>query len=270
MTNSSASSFPHVGNECPRLTFLGTGTSGGVPILGCDCPVCRSKDPHDHRLRTSALLETGWTRILIDAGPDLRQQLLPFPFAPLDAVLVTHIHYDHVGGMDDLRGFCVFGDQQIYALPSVCEALHQTMPYCFTRDLYPGVPRLNLHPIQPHKAFRVKDVEVMPVRVMHGKMPILGFRLGNLAYITDMKSCDEGELAYLQGVDTLVVNALRWEEPHHSHMLVADALQFIRKVKPRVAYLVHVTHRIGHHDEAEARLPENVHLAYDGLQIEIG
>lgn len=261
--------FPPVNIDCPRLTFLGTGTSGGVPMLGCDCAVCHSKDPRDRRFRTSALLETGRTRILLDAGPDLRQQLLPFPFAPLDAVLVTHIHYDHVGGMDDLRGFCVFGDQQIYALPSVCEALHQTMPYCFAQHLYPGVPLLKLHPIRPHEAFRVGDVDVMPLHIMHGKMQILGFRLGSLAYITDMKTCDDSELAYLQGVDTLVVNALRWDKPHHSHMLVDDALQFIRKVKPRVAYLVHVTHEIGFYEDAEARLPEGVHLAYDGLQIPI-
>ncbi len=250
-----------------RLRFLGTGTSGGVPILGCQCPVCQSKDPRDHRLRTSALLETRHARILIDAGPDLRQQMMPLPFYPLDAVLITHIHYDHVGGMDDLRGFCIWGDQQIYAQPQVCEGLRHSMPYCFAPKLYPGVPLLHLHPTRPHEPFMVKDVEVVPFEVMHGKLPILGFRVGKLAYITDMKSMDDAELEYLRGVDTLVVNALRWQDVHHSHMLVDEALAFIDKVKPRVSYLVHVTHHIGHQDDAEARLPEHVHLAYDGLEI---
>lgn len=252
-----------------RLRFLGTGTSGGVPILGCQCPVCQSTDPRDKRLRTSALLQTQHARILIDAGPDVRQQLLPLPFYPLDAVLITHIHYDHVAGIDDLRGFCIFGDQQIYASSKTCEQLRVTMPYCFAPKLYPGVPLLRLHPMRPHQAFRVKDVEVMPVEVIHGQVPILGYRIGTLAYITDMKCIEESELTYLQGVDTLVVNALRWEEPHHSHMLVEEALEFIARIRPRVSYLVHVTHHIGFHDQAQARLPKNVFLAYDGLEIEI-
>ncbi len=260
---------PYEGDDRMHLTLLGTGTSGGVPILGCQCAVCRSRDPRDMRLRTSALLETRHARILIDCGPDARQQLLSQPFYPLDAVLITHSHFDHVAGIDDLRGFCVFGDQHIYAEESVCQTLHQTMPYCFQTHLYPGVPRLDLHAIRPHEPFRVGDVEVMPLRVMHGKLPILGFRVGGLAYITDMKSCDESELAYLRGVDTLVVNTLRWETPHHSHMIMDETLAFVEKVKPRVAWLVHVTHRIGLYDEAEARLPEHVHLAHDGLRIDI-
>lgn len=255
------------GPERPRLRFLGTGTSAGVPILGCNCKVCRSRDPHDKRLRTAALLETREARILIDAGPDIRQQLMPLDFYPLDAILLTHIHYDHVGGLDDLRGFCIYGDQHIYADSKTCEGVRHNMPYCFTDKLYPGVPLLRLHEIQPHDAFRVKDVEIMPIEVMHGKVPILGFRFGKLAYITDMKSISDAELPYLEGVETLVVNALRWEKEHHSHMLVNEALDFIAKVNPKQTYLVHVTHHIGFHDEAEARLPENVHLAYDGLVI---
>jgi len=257
------------GPERPRLRFLGTGTSAGVPILGCQCEVCKSKDPHDRRLRTAALLETRESRILIDAGPDIREQLMPLDFYPLDAILLTHIHYDHVSGLDDLRGFCIFGDQHIYADEKTCRGVRSNMPYCFTDKLYPGVPLIRLHEIRPHESFRINDVEVMPIEVMHGKMPILGFRFGKLAYITDMKTISDDELPYLEGVETLVVNALRWEKRHHSHMLVDETLEFIAKINPKQTYLIHLTHHIGHHFEADKRLPENVHLAYDGLEITI-
>lgn len=253
----------------PRLRFLGTGTSAGVPILGCMCDVCRSTDSHDKRLRTAALLETREARILIDAGPDIRQQLMPLDFYPLDAILLTHIHYDHVGGLDDLRGFCIYGDQHIYADQITCNGVRRAMPYCFTEKLYPGVPLIRLHEVKPHESFKVKDVDVMPIEVMHGKLPILGFRIGKLAYITDMKTISDDEFPYLDGIETLVVNALRWEKPHHSHMLVDEALSFINKVNPRHTYLIHVTHHIGKHFEADSRLPQNVHLAYDGLEIEV-
>ncbi len=260
---------PYEGPQRPRLRFLGTGTSAGVPILGCRCPVCNSQDPRDKRFRTSALLETRNARILIDAGPDLRQQLLPLPFYPLDGILLTHRHYDHMAGLDDLRGFCIFGDQHIYTEHDTAVAVHEMFPYCFADHLYPGVPLLKLHEIEPHKPFYIEDVCIMPLRVMHDQMPILGFRIGDLAYITDMKTIGDEELPYLEGVTTLVVNALRWERPHHSHALVSDALEFIAKVRPQVSYLVHVTHHIGLQDEAESRLPDNVHLAYDGLEITI-
>ncbi len=260
---------PYEGPSSPRLRFLGTGTSGGVPIFGCHCPVCRSTDPRDKRLRTAALLETRRARILIDAGPDIRQQLMPLPFYPLDAILLTHIHYDHVGGIDDLRGFCVFGGLHIYADNHTATCLRRQLPYCFAEHLYPGVPLLRLHEISANVPFTIADTEVMPIDVMHGKMHILGFRFGRLVYITDMKSINPSQMPYLRGVDTLVVNALRWERAHHSHMLVDEALEFIDKVNPRQTYLVHVTHHIGFQDEAEARLPSNVHLAYDGLEITV-
>ena len=248
-----------------KLTFLGTGTSAGVPVLGCDCAVCKSKDSRDQRFRTAALLESEKSRILIDCGPDIRQQLMPLPFVPFDGVLLTHIHYDHVGGLDDLRGYCVFGDINVYADERTAEGLKTTMPYCFTEHLYPGVPKLNLHTIAPHTPLHIGDIDVMPIEVMHGKLPILGYRFGKLAYITDMKTIAETEMSYLDGVETLVVNALRFDKPHHSHQLVDDAIAFAQRVGAKKTYLVHVTHEIGFHDDANSRLPEGFEFPYDGL-----
>lgn len=252
-----------------KLTFLGTGTSNGVPVIGCDCAVCRSHDPRDRRLRTSALLETEHTRVLIDCGPDFRQQILPLPFRKIDGVLITHIHYDHVAGIDDVRPFCRLGAVNIYANEATCRGLHHTMPYCFGEHLYPGVPLLALHSITPHVPLQIGDFHIVPVEVMHGQLPILGFRIGTMAYITDMKTIGDAELPYLQGIDTLVVNALRWEKPHHSHQLVDEAIAFARRLGVRRTFLTHLTHNIGLHIEAEKRLPEGFHFAYDGLSIDL-
>ena len=295
-----------------KLTFLGTGTSIGVPAIGCQCEVCRSTDPHDKRLRCSAILETdeaeGDTpesslRVLIDCGPDFRQQILTQRFGKIDAVLLSHIHYDHVAGIDDLRPFSLFGDVDIYAQEDVVDGLHRTMPYCFKENLYPGVPRLNLHTVAPHDVIKVERraelriqmhasgasgdgvlnrepyditvppsknvLEVVPIRVMHGSLPILGYRIGKLAYITDMKSMPDEELPYLDGVETLVVNALRFEKEHHSHQLVHDAVTFAQRVGAKRTYLIHLTHDIGYHDRANARLPEGFCFPHDGQVITI-
>lgn len=251
------------------LTFLGTGTSGGVPSLGCRCEVCRSKNPKDKRLRSAALLESGNTRVLIDCGPDIRQQLMPLPFRPIDGVLITHIHYDHVAGMDDLRPFCVFGDIHVYADKATKQGLKQTMPYCFTEKLYPGVPRLNLHVIEPHRSFTIGDMDIMPVQAMHDRLPILGFRIGNFAYITDMKTMEETEMPYLRGVETLVLNALRWKRKHHSHMLVDEAIGFSRRIGAKSTYFTHMPHEIGFHDDANRQLPAGFQFAYDGLKVNL-
>ncbi len=252
------------------LRFLGTGTSQGVPILGCRCEVCQSADPRDHRYRTAALLSTATTRVLIDAGPDIREQLLRVSFRPLHAVLLTHIHYDHVAGLDDLRPFCYsFGTINIYADENTCDGVKRTMPYCFKDVLYPGVPHLHLHPIMPHMPFTIGDINILPVVVMHDRLPILAYRFDKLAYVTDIKTISDEDLAMLDGVETLVVSALRWTRPLHSHFLVDDAIALARVIGAKQTYLTHLTHRIGLHANAARYLPKDVHLAYDGLEINV-
>lgn len=251
-----------------RLRFLGTGTSTGVPVIGCECDVCKSSDPRDHRFRTAALLESETTRILIDCGPDIRMQLLQVPFRKIDGVLLTHEHYDHAGGLDDLRPFCYkFGDLDIYANADTVRAVKHNFPYCFTDNPYPGVPELKLHTIAKHEHFKIGDIDVMGVEVMHDQLPILGYRFGNMAYITDMKNIDDGELPFLHGVKVLVVNALRWEKPHHSHQLVDDAIAFSRRIGAEKTYLVHVTHQIGLYEDANRKLPSGFMIPYDGMEI---
>lgn len=252
-----------------RLTFLGTGTSVGVPTIGCSCKVCKSHDPRDRRTRCSAMVETEQTRIVIDCGPDFREQMLKQEFRKIDAVLVTHSHYDHVGGMDDLRPFCQFGDINVYSDSISEKSLRSMMPYCFVEHPYPGVPKISLHEIHPHQELKINELTVIPLQVMHDKLPILGYKIGRLAYITDMKTIPEGEIDYLQDIDYLVVNALRFTKPHHSHMLVDEALEFVRKTSAKQVFLTHMCHDIGLIDEANAALPQGVQLAYDGLSVEI-
>ena len=250
-----------------KITFLGTGTSCGVPVIGCQCEVCRSEDPKDKRLRCSVLVETEQTRLLVDIGPDFRQQILPMPFRRIDGILITHSHYDHVGGMDDIRPYCQFGEINVYADPIARTAMLQMLPYCFAEHRYPGVPAIGLHEIHAGEKLQIGDIEVLPVRVMHGKLPILGYRFGRFAYITDMKSMDGDQVALLEGVDTLVVNALRFDKPHHSHQLVGDAVAFAKRVGGRRTLLTHMCHDVGLHQKVNKTLPEGVELAYDGQEI---
>jgi len=251
------------------ITFLGTGTSCGVPVIGCGCEVCRSSASEDKRLRCSILVETATTRLLVDCGPDFRQQILPRPFRRIDGILVTHAHYDHVGGMDDIRPYCQFGEINVYADEHACQGMLQMLPYCFAADRYPGVPAIGLHEIRAGEPMTIGDVDILPVRVMHGTLPILGYRFGRFAYITDMKSIEESQTTLLDGVEVLVVNALRFDKPHHSHQLVDDAVAFARRVGAERTLLTHVCHDIGLHHEVCRRLPEGVELAFDGQVIEL-
>ena len=250
-----------------KLTFLGTGTSCGVPVIGCQCKVCQSTDPKDKRTRCSALVETESTRILIDCGPDFRQQILPQPFRKIDGILITHSHYDHMGGMDDIRPYCQFGAINVYADPIAKKGMLEMLPYCFAENRYPGVPAIGLHEIHPHQPLQIGDLEVMPIQVMHGKLPILGFRIGKLTYITDMKTIDDAELKYIEGTELLVVNALRFDKPHHSHQLMDDAIAFARRVGAKRTLIIHVCHDVGLHEEVNRILPEGIQLAYDGQEI---
>ena len=251
-----------------KLTFLGTGTSVGVPTIGCTCRVCSSTDPHDKRLRASVLVESGDTRVLVDCGPDFRQQMLGREFKKIDAVLLTHEHYDHVGGIDDLRPFCTFGEVGVYADGNTVGDLRRRIPYCFGESKYPGVPKINLSVVEPHRPFSIGSIDVLPIQVMHGKLPILGYRFGDLVYITDMKTIRKEEMEYLKGVKILIVNALRFSPEHHSHMTVNEAMEFIRMVSPEKTYFTHMGHDIGLHEEVNRQLPDDMDLAYDGQMIE--
>ena len=248
-----------------EIEFLGTGTSTGVPVIGCECEVCRSADPRDNRLRTSAIVRYQGENILIDCGPDFRQQILRASSLNIDALLLTHIHYDHVAGIDDLRPYCSKQDFPIYAREEVNERLRINLPYCFAEHPYPGVPHLRLHDVG-RLPFQIGKVEVVPIEVMHGKLPILGYRIGPMAYVTDCSCIALEEMIKLKGVELLVINALH-HKVHHSHMNIAQSLEVVRQVAPKEAYFIHMSHEIGLHAEAEKELPAHVHFAYDGLIV---
>lgn len=252
-----------------ELKFLGTGTSTGVPQIGCQCEVCKSTNSKDMRLRASALLSINTTNILIDCGPDFRAQMLDNNSPHLDALLITHSHYDHTGGIDDLRPYCKNGkDFPIYCKDDVAYDLKNRVPYCFVKHPYPGVPSFDIHIINPDEPFYIGDIEITPLPVMHYKLPILGFKINNLAYITDARAISDKTINLLKGIDTLVINALRHEE-HLSHFNLEQALEVIGIVNPRISYLTHLCHQMGFHDEEEQKLPQNVKIAYDGLAISI-
>lgn len=249
-----------------RLLFLGTGTSTGVPQIGCRCETCASIDPCDRRLRCSAILTVDGKSLLIDCGPDFRTQMLTANSPRLDALLVTHIHYDHVGGIDDLRPYCASGPFPIYCQADVAAAIKRAVPYCFAEHPYPGVPTFDMHTIEPCKPFEpFPGIEVTPIPVMHYKLQILGFRIRNFAYITDCKTMDDEAYALLSGVDTLVINALRHEE-HLSHMNLAQAIEAANRIGARRVYFTHMSHQIG--PAARLTLPQGMQLAHDFMSID--
>lgn len=251
-----------------KVRVLGSGTSKGVPELLCDCGVCRSENPLDHRLRASILVETMGVKLLIDASPDFRKQALEADLRHVDAVLITHEHYDHVGGIDDLRPFCLNGSIDMYMKEDVKEHLMKRIDYCFYSKKYPGVPSFEIKEVSKDSPFFVKGVEIQPIEVLHGKLPILGFRIGKFAYITDAKYISDEEKEKLDGLDVLIVNALRARE-HFAHFTIDEALKLIEEVKPKRAYLTHLCHEVGHHHAFDASLPPNVSPAYDGLEFTI-
>ena len=248
-----------------KIKFLGTGTSTGNPELLCKCEVCTSDDIRDWRLRASALIEVQGRNILIDCGPDFRMQMLKTNIDHLDGVLLTHEHYDHVGGIDDLRPFCKTGHIRLYAEDYVAEAIRQRIPYVFKENKYPGVPDIKLHTIK-NKPFYIDEIEVTPIRLLHGKLPILGYRIENMAYLTDLKYIPEEEFEQLKNLDVLIISALRLQE-HISHQTLASALHNIERINPKQAYLIHMSHHFGLHAQMEKQMPENVIIAYDGLEL---
>ena len=257
-----------------KITFLGTGTSQGVPVIGCKCEVCKSTDSKDKRLRTSAMVEVEDKRFIIDAGPDFRYQMLRAGISKIDALLLTHEHKDHTGGIDDVRAFNfvdypIIHTIHIYSNSSTIEAIRRDFHYAFATDKYRGVPEIRTHIITEQESFFVEGIEITPIVGQHSeRFRSVGYRIGNLAYLTDMNYIAPEEIAKLRGVEVLVINALRWET-HSSHFSVEEAIKIIDSVAPKRAYLTHMSHRIGLHSKLEHRLPKGVMAAYDGLEVEI-
>jgi len=257
-----------------KVTFLGTGTSQGIPVIGCTCAVCQSSDSRDKRLRTSVMIEAKDKIIVIDSGPDFRQQMLreqvhhDLDKFCVDAVLFTHEHKDHIAGLDDVRpfNFRFKKDMQVYATEQVQEALRREYRYVFTPPFYPGAPLIQLNTIPTNKKFTIEDIEILPIQIMHGELPILGFRFGDFTYLTDVKTISPKEKQKIYGTKTLVLSALRRGE-HHSHLTLEEALTLVEEFQPEQTYFIHMSHLLGTHQAVSCELPDNVQLAYDGLKI---
>lgn len=250
-----------------KITFLGTGTSQGVPVIACECNICHSSDQHDKRLRTSLLLETDDATLLFDAGPDFRQQMLRENVKKLDSILLTHEHKDHIAGLDDVRAFNYKSQDaiDIYAEERVQKALRREYSYVFSEYQYPGIPKMRLNSID-EQDFTVKGILIHPIRVFHYRLPVFGFRVGNFAYITDANYIPEESKEKLFGVKYLVINALR-KEKHISHFNLREAIDFIRAISPKKAFITHISHQMGYHAEVSKDLPQGIFLAYDGLSL---
>jgi len=252
------------------LTFLGTGTSQGVPVIGCQCPVCLSSDPKDNRLRTSVMISYEDSNIVIDTGPDFRLQMLNNKVQTLEAVVFTHAHKDHIAGLDDIRPFNFMSkkDMEVYSTSDVLEALSKDYHYIFDPSFsYPGIPRVKHNLISKSDTFQIADKKWTPIEVMHYKLPVLGYRIDDLVYITDANYISDHELEKIKGCKTLVINALR-REKHISHFTLEEAIELSNQIQPERTYLTHVSHLMGLHEEVSLELPPNIHFAFDGLKIE--
>lgn len=251
-----------------KVTFLGTGTSQGIPVIACDCEVCQSPDPKDKRLRTSIHLEIDGLSLVVDTGPDFRQQMLRENIQHLDAVIFTHAHKDHIAGMDDIRAynFKQQADIPIYADSIVQEALHRDFYYVFAAEKYPGIPEVKLHTIE-NKPFSIDNTVITPIKVWHYKLPVLGFRFKDFTYITDANKIDEEEKAKIRGSKALVLNALRKTE-HISHFTLDQAVALAQELEVENTYLIHLSHQMGKHVDVEKELPKGIHIAYDGLKLQ--
>lgn len=252
-----------------QVTFLGTGTSGGVPLIACPCEVCRSTDPRNKRLRTSILIETPSQTLAIDCGPDFRQQMLSADVRHLDAILMTHQHKDHTGGLDDIRAFNFINKKpiDIYCDYATELGIKDQYSYVFTETDYPYLPKMKFHRVNTEK-FCIGDLEILPIEVMHATMPVKGYRFGNFTYITDAKTIDSAEREKIRGTKTLVVNALRHEN-HYSHFTINEAIELVNHVQPERAYFIHMSHQFGLHETMQSKMPQGIYIAYDGLKIEV-
>ena len=250
-----------------KITFLGTGTSQGVPLIACECEVCTSADTRDKRLRSSVLVESETTRFIIDSGPDFRQQLLREKIKRLDAVVFTHEHKDHIAGLDEVKAFNFINKMimPVYATNRVQQALHREFAYIFSEEKYPGIPEIDVIDFD-NEPFYVGDILVQPINVLHYKLPVKGFRINDFAYITDANFIPAEEKKKLKNLNVLVLNALR-KEPHISHFTFEEAIELVKELKPRKAYFTHISHQLGLHKEISKELPSNIELAVDGLQL---
>lgn len=251
------------------VTFLGTGTSQGVPIICCECDVCKSTNPKDNRLRSSILIESEIAKVVIDSGPDFRQQLLRRNLKSLDAVVFTHEHKDHIAGLDEVKAFNYFNKMRmpVYATERVQSALKREFAYIFSDDKYPGIPEVDLFTITDEPII-IKDITLLPIDVVHFKMPVKAYRINNFTYITDANYISDSEKEKIKGSEIIVVNALR-REPHLSHFTFNEAINLMEELKPKKAYFTHISHQLGMHNDVSKELPPFIELAYDGLQIEI-
>ena len=252
-----------------KITFLGTGTSQGIPVIACDCKVCRSDNPKDNRLRTSVLIEDNNQTIVIDTGPDFRQQMLRENVQKLDAIVYTHQHKDHVAGMDDIRAFNYKfkKDMDIYCTAEVEEALIREFPYVFSAYKYPGVPEIKVHNIK-NEPFNINGVDILPIEGLHYKLPVFGYRINDFVYLTDVSFVSEKEKEKMKGADIIVLDALR-KTPHISHFTMEQAVELLEELQPKQGYLIHISHLMGLHNELVKELPDFIKPAHDGLVLQL-